>query len=125
MAAAVAERGCQGMTTPPSTCAAVTFDMRDEHYGDSAWWTADIGDLLWDPKGGDGHVLVAEVRCGEKHNGRTVDCGCGGWVGPCSALTQVCECGEDGSWRDHHYEILARLSGSSHEDHTGEPNAAQ
>lgn len=97
------------MTASPSNCAAVTWDMRDEHYGDTAWWECNVGDLLWNPKMPEGHVLVAEVRCGEKHNGRTVDCGCGGWgTQPCPSTTLVCECGEDGSRRDHHYAILAR-----------------
>lgn len=94
-------------------CADVTFDMRDEHYGE-AEPTADLGDLLWNPKAGDGHVLVREARCGiDKMGGGRfadleADCGCGGWCGPCTSITLVCECGEDGSWRDHHYEILAK-----------------
>lgn len=84
--------------------------MRDDSYGQPAS-DADLGDLLWNPKSGDGHVLVAEVRCGDRHNGRSVDCGCGGWgTNPCPSTTLVCECGQDGSWRDHHYELLARAS---------------
>jgi hypothetical protein len=88
----------------------VTFDMRDAAYGLPAS-DAQLGDLLWDPKAGDGHVLVAEVACGSTHNGRTADCGCGGWGSrPCPSTTLLCECGEDGSYRDHHYEILARAA---------------
>jgi hypothetical protein len=87
----------------------VTYDMRGKGGGDLAWWRCEVGDLLWNPKGGDGHVLVAKVKCGGEHNGERVDCGCGGWgMQPCPSTTLVCECGEDGSWRDHHYEILAR-----------------
>jgi hypothetical protein len=92
------------------TCAEVTWNMRDENYDQSAV-LAELGDLLWNPKMPEGHVLVAEVRCGEKYNGRTIDCGCGGWgMNPCPSTTLVCECGEDGSSRDHHYVILARMS---------------
>jgi hypothetical protein len=98
----------------PTTCAAVEFDMRDEHYGEPAH-DANVGDLLWNPKAGDGHVIVAEVACnacGPRVEGeKFVDCGCGGWLtNPEPHTTLVCECGEDGSWRDHHYEILARAS---------------
>ncbi len=95
----------------PPHCAAVTFDMRGEDYGAYDYWKADVGDLLWNPKMGDGHVLVADVRCGSLVNGRRVDCGCGGWGSqPCRSMTLVCQCGEDGSWRDHHYVVLARRS---------------
>jgi hypothetical protein len=84
--------------------------MAGKGLGDPAY-EAEVGDLLWNPKAGEGHVLVAEVRCGEKHHGRRVDCGCGGWGSqPCPSTTTVCECGEDGSFRDHHFEILARRS---------------
>jgi hypothetical protein len=94
----------------PTRCADVNFDMRDAHYGEPAY-DGEVGDLLWNPKAGDGHVLVAEVPCGGEFKGRSVDCGCGGWgVVPCPSTTVVCECGEDGSWRDHHYEILARAA---------------
>lgn len=32
-----------------------------------------------------------------------------GWgTQPCTSSTLVCECGEDGAWRDHHYILLAR-----------------
>lgn len=97
----------------PQACVAVTWDMRDANYGQPAW-DANLGDLLWNPKAGEGHVLVAEVLCGEERDGRTFDCGCGGWGSyPCPSTTLICECGQDGSWRDHHYEILARASRSS------------
>lgn len=89
-------------------CAEVTWDMRDENTFRESHVGAEVGDLLWNPKMPEGHVLVAEVRCGEKHNGRTVDCGCGGWGShPCPSTSLVCECGEDNSWRDHHYYLLA------------------
>jgi hypothetical protein len=97
----------------PRTCAEVTYDMAGEGQGDPAWG-AEVGDLLWNPKGGYGHVLVAAVRCGTGRYGKyrvAADCGCGGWgTQPCSSMTLVCECGEDGSWRDHHYEILRRTA---------------
>lgn len=96
----------------PATCAEVTYDMKGEGYGEPSY-EAGVGDLLWNPKGGDGHVLVAEVACGSEFKGRRVDCGCGGWVGPCASPTLVCECGEDGSWRDHHYKILARRTSAA------------
>lgn len=58
-------------------------------------------------------TVVKEVRCGEEYEGSRypigADCGCGGWGSqPCPSTTLVCECGEDGSWRDHHYELLAK-----------------
>jgi hypothetical protein len=101
------------VTGKPSVCAEVTFEMADEHYREPAW-DANLGDLLWNPKAGNGHVLVAEVACNawnSEHDEKygIVDCGCGGWLSnPSHHTTLVCECGQDGSWRDHHYEILAR-----------------
>jgi hypothetical protein len=90
------------------SCAAVVYEMADTYCGQSVA-DASVGDLLWNPKAGEGHVLVAEVACESTHNGRSVDCGCGGWgLQPCPCNTLVCECGEDDSWRDHHYFILAR-----------------
>ena len=92
-----------------NTCRSVTYEMAGDGHRDPDVWNVEIGDLLWNPKGGDGHVIAAKVRCGEQHNGRQVDCGCGGWGSlPCDSDTPVCECGEDGSWRDHHYWVLAR-----------------
>ena len=97
----------------PTNCADVTYDMRDVREGET-FHDAEVGDLLWNPKGGDGHLLVEEVRCGEVHGrGRYptlgADCGCGGWgMQPCPSRTLICECGQDGSWRDHHFELLAR-----------------
>ncbi|WCB94450.1 hypothetical protein DSM104299_03187 [Baekduia alba] len=91
--------------TWPTTCAAVQWDMKDESYGQSAV-DAEIGDLLWNPKGGKGHVIVAEVPCdGGKH-----DCGCGGHITVGPHTTLLCECGQDDSWRDHHYELLAKAA---------------
>lgn len=96
---------------PPKRCADVTFDMRDGTYGQPSY-EAELGDLLWNPKAGDGHVLVREARCNASRRRepgeQPVDCGCGGWVGACDAMVLVCECGEDDSWRDHHYEMLGR-----------------
>lgn len=87
----------------PLRCADVTWQMRGKSPG-MGQVDADVGDLLWNPKAGAGHVLVAEVPCGGEY-----DCGCGGWgAQPCPSTTLLCECGEDNSWRDHHYEILAR-----------------
>ena len=92
-------------------CADVNCDMAGEGDGDPAW-DAELGDLLWNPKAGEGHVLVEEARCGTGSYGRyatPADCGCGGWGrNPCPSTTLICECGEDGSSRDHHYYILAR-----------------
>lgn len=93
------------MRHAPESCAAVTFDMKGKGYGDPAY-DAGVGDLLWNPKGGEGHLLVAKVQC---DGGRTADCGCGGWGSqPCPSTTLICQCGQDGSWRDHHYCVLAR-----------------
>lgn len=93
------------------TCDAVTFDMRGEGYGAFSYHDAAVGDLLWNPKMGEGHVLVADLRCGSLVGDRRVDCGCAGWGSqPCPSMTLVCQCGEDGSWRDHHYVMLARRS---------------
>jgi hypothetical protein len=89
-------------------CADVTYDMADTHCGEPVY-QAELGDLVWNPKMGAGHVIVAEIPCGQSHNGRTVDCGCGGWgTVPCPSTSLICECGQDDSWRDHHYYILAR-----------------
>lgn len=87
----------------PTTCSAVTYDLADEHKGERWYEKTSIGDLLWNPKGGYGHVLARLEPCGGKY-----DCGCGGWLGVCEQSTWVCECGEDNSWRDHHYKLLAR-----------------
>lgn len=94
----------------PTTCADVTYDMAGEGHGEPSY-EAEIGDLVWNPKGGYGHVIVSEVPCAYskvpwEHG---PECGCGGWgSGLCPSITQVCECGEDNSCRDHHYELLAR-----------------
>lgn len=88
-------------------CADVTFEMGDGSYGTARPYEADVGALLWNSKAGEGHVLVRQVSCGEGGS----NCGCGGWgQQPCPASTMLCECGEDDSWRDHHYEVLARTS---------------
>lgn len=91
--------------------------MGDGSYGHVHVAEADIGALLWNPKGGEGHVLLARVACGSaigvgEHPDRVADCGCGGWLGKCTATTLVCECGEDSSWRDHHYQVLALAAGT-------------
>lgn len=95
------------MATNVKRCADVTYDMADQHCGESHC-DSDVGDLLWNPKMGDGHILVAEAPCGSQYNGKRVDCCCGGWIPACSSPSCICECGEDNSWRDHHYEILAK-----------------
>ena len=99
--------------TWPTTCAEVTFEMGNLGHERVLTSEAKIGDLLWDAKGGEGHVLVGQAQCQQpmgvgRHPYRIADCGCGGWLGLCPALTLVCECGEDSSWRDHHYRMLAR-----------------
>lgn len=84
--------------------------MRDEHYGEPAHDAA-VGDLLWNPKDGSGHLIVAEIPCGSERDGRRVNCGCEGYGAlPCPSTTLICECGEDSSWRDHHYCLLARAA---------------
>lgn len=91
------------------TCEAVDYDMAGDGLHDTDVWNVGVGDLIWNPKMGDGHVVVALVPCGQQYNGRRVDCGCGGWgQGECPSITPICECGKDGSWRDHHYWVLAR-----------------
>lgn len=96
------------MATEIKRCAEVTYEMADDHAGEPVY-NASLGDLLWNPKMGAGHILAAEARCNSRHNGRTVDCGCGGYGShPCPSTTLICECGEDDSWRDHHYFILAK-----------------
>jgi hypothetical protein len=89
-------------------CSDVTCDMRGEGYGEP-YYHCEVGDLIWDFKGG-GHIIVAEVLCGSPSpKGGKVDCACGGHGRqPCPSLTFICECGEDGSWRDHHYVLLSR-----------------
>lgn len=97
------------MNPLPERCSEVSFDMRDDNYGQPLS-EAEVGDLLWNPKGPEGHVLVGELPC---DGGRTADCGCGGWgMQPCPSTTLVCECGEDDSWRDHHYALLAKRTRS-------------
>lgn len=95
----------------PERCADVTYDMAGTGRGDPEY-DADLGDLLWNPKAGEGHVLTRELRCNQtrvREPGEPiVDCSCGGWCGPCDSLALVCECGGDPSSRDHHYEILCR-----------------
>lgn len=93
-------------------CADVTWEMRGRGAG-LPDHRASLGDLLWDPKMGEGHVLIAEVLCGDrKHTGMPADCSCGGWgQRPCPSTTLVCECGTDGSMRDHHWQILAATRG--------------
>jgi hypothetical protein len=97
-------------------CADVTFEMRDEHYDEPWYENAAAGDLLWNPKGGEGHVLVEVVPCGQRiGRGRwpnaRANCGCDGYFGPCkNGVSWLCECGEDNASRDHHYKLLARAS---------------
>jgi hypothetical protein len=87
------------------TCAEVTFDMAGEGFREPSYH-GEVGDLLWNPKAGEGHVLMREVPC---DGGKTADCGCGGWGSqPCPSISLICECGEDSSYRDHHYVLLAR-----------------
>jgi hypothetical protein len=91
--------------TAPKTCAAVTFDMGDGSYeANVGWWEGGgKGALLWNPKGGYGHVLDHQEPCGGLR-----DCGCGGWFGACSSSVWMCECGEDDAHRDHHYALLRK-----------------
>lgn len=94
-------------------CSDVTFDMGDGSYDrDLGWWDGGgIGSLVWNPKGGEGHILVREEKCTQGDwdslGGKNYNCGCDGFCGKCDSTVIVCECGEDNSWRDHHYRLLA------------------
>ncbi len=101
------------MTTWPKICAEVSFDLGDGELRSTAG--VHIADLLWNPKGGEGHVLIKEVRCGEPlatgpHPEWKATCGvcgdCMGWGLRPGGTTMVCECGEDDHARDHHYWLL-------------------
>lgn len=88
-------------------CADVTWDMADEHLEQSAAG-AKVGDLVWQPKMGVGHILVSEAKC----NGGAFYCGyCGGMMsstsGYCEGVYPQCECGRVDIC-DHHVFILAR-----------------
>jgi hypothetical protein len=69
-----------------------------------------VGDLVWNPKMGDGHVLVSEKTCsGDFYCGY-----CGGmcyWTksGYCEGIFPQCECGSFDVC-DHHGWIIARSS---------------
>ncbi len=80
--------------------------MQGNGAGDSEFTVPmSVGDLLWNPKMGEGHVLAKLVDCGLDG----ADCGCGGWgAQPCTSQTLVCECGKSDADRDHHYLVLAR-----------------
>lgn len=94
-------------------CSDVTYAMGDEeclaaftgpHTGLSDW---QVGDLVWNPKMAEGHVLTGMRECGEDgfycgYCGmmcNTPTGGCGTWV--------RCECG-DFDPGDHHGYLLAR-----------------
>lgn len=99
--------------TPPVRCIDVSFEMGDGSYEKGVpWYQGEaIGALLWNPKGGNGHVIVSEDACTQGHHDREGpirNCGCGGYFGACESTTFVCECGEDNSWRDHHYLLLRK-----------------
>ena len=57
----------RNLSALPLSCADVTFDMGDGSYEDDlGWWEGGgIGSLIWNPKGGDGHVLTETRTCGE------------------------------------------------------------
>lgn len=92
----------------PTRCVDVTYDLGDEeslsavtgpHTGLSDW---DVGDLVWNPKMGEGHVLTGTRECGPDWY-----CGyCGQWDGGCGTWVR-CECG-DFDPGDHHGYLLAR-----------------
>lgn len=78
-------------------CADVTWEMQDDHFGESAA-TARLGDLVWHYKGVlGGHVLTREEERTE------------GWT---TYTTLLCECGEAEAG-DHHVVLLARGPESS------------
>lgn len=80
------------MPDHPGRCADVTFDMADSHFGEAPN-NVKFGDLVWQPKGGEGHVISATRMHQE------------GWEQPWSV--PVCECG-DVDMLDHHVVVLAR-----------------
>lgn len=41
-------------------CSDVTWELRGEGCDDTAW-KAEVGDLLWNPKMGEGHVMLARA----------------------------------------------------------------
>lgn len=89
----------------PTRCADVEWAVLGVGFGESEHCRPlGAGDLLWNPKMGEGHLIVGAVDCGLDG----ADCGCGGWAGPCTEPTMVCECGKSGAYRDHHYFVLAR-----------------
>lgn len=104
-----------GSSLFPSCCADVTYEMGDAdclaavtgpHTGRRDWET---GDLVWDPKMGEGHVIVGTREC----NGKDWYCGyCGGMMsspsGYCGTWDR-CECGEFDPG-DHHGYLLAKAS---------------
>lgn len=74
-------------------CSEVSFSLADAHYGESPIDT-EIGDLVWDPKMGDGHVIAGDSESFSF-----------GWEDPWTV--HVCECGRV-DLLDHHVVILAR-----------------
>ena len=73
-------------------CEDISWEMQDEHFGESAA-DARLGDYVWHYKGDDhGHVLTQEVERRE------------GWV---TYTTLECECGE-AEVGDHHVVMMAR-----------------
>lgn len=88
----------------------MTWSMADGHLHESAH-DANVGDLVWQPKMGEGHVLVSEAKCGTAG----FYCGyCGGMMttasGYCEGVYPQCECGEV-DLCDHHVFVIARASG--------------
>lgn len=76
-------------------CSDVSFDMKDEHFGESTA-DAETFDLVWDYKGGEdtsGHVLVAQMKVQY------------GWEEPWPIF--LCEC-DKVDISDHHVVMLAR-----------------
>ncbi len=86
----------------PEHCAQVDYvDHRGEGYEDRPY-TANVGDLVWDPKMGEGHIIAGTVTCGKDRN----YCGyCGGMGEDHEYL--VCMCGGFDVC-DHHGFVLAR-----------------
>lgn len=101
----------------PTRCEDVTFDMGDGSYErDLGWWEGGgVGSLIWNPKGGEGHVLVRVEKCTQGDwgalGGPIYNCCCDGFLGKCDSDVDLCECGEDNSWRDHHYRLLRKSDG--------------
>lgn len=92
-------------------CSEVEYDMQGEGFKDSWYEGIQIGSLIYNPKMGQGHVItrIEKCNCNVGAKAPIYNCGCDGYFNKeCDVPVYVCECGEDNSWRDHHYFMLKR-----------------